>query len=368
MKKTVKLLVAVGMGLGFMLPSGVNAYQVEQDPINFGGYFPGYATNELIVLHESGNGNNVGPNSLDNEAAYMKRNWTSAYVSYFVGSGGRVKQLAPAGQIQWGAGATANAKAYAQIELARTNNKETFKKDYAAYVNLIRDLATQIGATFDLDDGTGYGIVTHDWITKNWWGDHTDPYGYLAQWGISKAQLAQDLQTGLPEDGSEVIVNPGKPNKPKYKVGQHVRFTTIYKNPDAPIEQHINANTLWTQVGTITQKLDGRKNLYRIENSGKLLGYVNDGDIAELWENSKPTPAKTFTIGVNEGIVLRNSAPSLSAPVYGVWPKGSTFKYDSVLVADGYVWLGGSDSNGTRIYIPIGPNDGNPSNTWGTGY
>lgn len=44
---------------------------------------------------------------------------------------------------------------------------------------------------------------------------HTDPYGYLAQWGINKAQLAQDLQTGLPEDGSEVIVNPGKPNKPK---------------------------------------------------------------------------------------------------------------------------------------------------------
>ncbi|MDO2222657.1 N-acetylmuramoyl-L-alanine amidase, partial [Escherichia coli] len=87
----------------------------------------------------------------------MKRNWTSAYVSYFVGSGGRVKQLAPVGQIQCGAGATANAKAYSQIELARTNNKETFKKDYAAYVNLIRDLATQIGATFDLDDGTGYG-------------------------------------------------------------------------------------------------------------------------------------------------------------------------------------------------------------------
>ena len=98
------------MSLSFMLPIGANAYQVEQDPINFGGYFPGYATNELIVLHESGNGNNVGPNSLDNEAAYMKRNWTSAYVSYFVGSGGRVKQMAPAGQIQWGAGATAMRK------------------------------------------------------------------------------------------------------------------------------------------------------------------------------------------------------------------------------------------------------------------
>ena len=83
--------------------------------------------------------------------------------------------------------------------------------------------------TFDLDDPTGYGIKTHLWVTNNLGGNHTDPYGYLASWGISKAQFAQDLQTGLPEDGSEVIVNPGKPNKPKYKVGQHVRFTTYLK-------------------------------------------------------------------------------------------------------------------------------------------
>lgn len=30
--------------------------------------------------------------------------------------------------------------------------------------------------------------------------------------------------------------------------------------------------------------------------------------------------------------------------------------------------ISGSDVNGTRIYIPVGPNDGNSSNTWGTGY
>lgn len=97
MKKSIKMLLTLVLLISFV-PMGANAYQVEQDPINFGGYFPGYSTNELIVLHESGNGNNVGPNSLDNETAYMKRNWTRAYVSYFVGSGGRVKQLAPAGK------------------------------------------------------------------------------------------------------------------------------------------------------------------------------------------------------------------------------------------------------------------------------
>ncbi|EGO5189582.1 N-acetylmuramoyl-L-alanine amidase [Enterococcus faecalis] len=361
MKK--KILVGALVALFFMPAINVDAYQVEtRGNINAG--WPS-TVNRYIIAHDTAN-MDAG---VENEANNMLNNWQrqEAFTQYVVGGGGRVLQVAENGRIAWGAG-DANPYAYAQVELANTSNKAMFKKDYAAYVNLLRDLARQINVTFDLDDPTGYGIKTHLWVTNNLGGNHTDPYGYLASWGISKAQFAQDLQTGLPEDGSEVIVNPGKPNKPKYKVGQHVRFTTIYKNPDAPISQHINAYTLWTQVGTITQKLDGRKNLYRIENSGKLLGYANDGDIAELWENSKPTPAKTFTIGVNEGIVLRNGTPSLSAPVYGIWPKGSQFKYDSVRVADGYVFLGGSDVNGTRIYIPVGPNDGNPSNTWGTGY
>ncbi|WP_368740086.1 SH3 domain-containing protein, partial [Enterococcus faecalis] len=309
------------------------------------------------------NERNLGPHSLDNEVAYMKRNWSNAYVSYFVGSGGRVKQLAPAGQIQYGAGSLANQKAYAQIELARTNNATTFKKDYAAYVNLARDLAQNIGADFSLDDGTGYGIVTHDWITKNWWGDHTDPYGYLARWGISKAQLAQDLQTGVSETGETVIIQPGKPNAPKYQVGQAIRFTSIYPTPDALINEHLSAEALWTQVGTITAKLPDRQNLYRIENSGHLLGYVNDGDIAELW---RPQTKKSFLIGVDEGIVLRAGQPSLSAPIYGIWPKNTRFYYDAFYIADGYVFIGGTDTTGARIYLPIGPNDGNAQNTWGS--
>ncbi len=115
----------------------------------------------------------------------------------------------------------------------------------------------------------------------------------MAQWGVSKARLAQVLMNGLPEDGRETIVKPNKPNTPKYKVGQHIRFASIYNTPDDPTEKHINADQKWTQVGTITQKLDGRKNLYKVENSGKLLGYVNDGDIVEIWNPSQPTaPSK----------------------------------------------------------------------------
>ncbi|CCO11562.2 N-acetylmuramoyl-L-alanine amidase [Carnobacterium maltaromaticum LMA28] len=58
----------------------------------------------------------------------MSNNVNSAFVSHWVGGGGRAVQIAPSGFIQWGAGPRANGRAYAQVELARTNNAETFKK------------------------------------------------------------------------------------------------------------------------------------------------------------------------------------------------------------------------------------------------
>lgn len=88
----------------------------------------------------------------------------------------------------------------------------------------------------------------------------------------------------------------------------------------------------------------------------------------ELWESSKLILVKIFIIGVNEGIVFCNGVLSLLVFVYGVWLKGFIFKYDLVCVVDGYVFLGGFDLNGIRIYIFVGLNDGNLLNIWGIGY
>ena len=63
---------------------------------------------------------------------------------------------------------------------------------------------------------------------------------------------------------------------------------------------------------------------------------MNDGDIAELW---RPQTKKSFLIGVDEGIVLRADQPSLSAPIYGIWPQNTRFYYDAFYIADGYVLL-----------------------------
>lgn len=146
----------------------------------------------LIVAHETAN----DKSTIDNEVSFMTRNWQNAFVTHFVGGGGRVVQVAPVGYVQWGAG-NANGYAYAQVELCRTKDKAQFAKDYAVYCQLLADLAKQAGIPVTLDTGTkatDKGIKSHKWVSDNLGGTtHQDPYAYLASWGITKAQFAADL-------------------------------------------------------------------------------------------------------------------------------------------------------------------------------
>lgn len=153
----------------------------------------------FIIAHESGNPKNTGPNALQNEVQYMKRNALTggAYTSHWVGAGGEIIQLAKTGLVQFGAGAKANPYAFAQVELARTTNPEQFKKDYQAYVWLLRKLAREAGIPLTLNNGksmTIKGIKTHHWVSKYVGGTtHTDPDDYLASFGVSLAQFSSDI-------------------------------------------------------------------------------------------------------------------------------------------------------------------------------
>ena len=104
---------------------------------------PNYALTAIkyVIAHESGNPNNCGPDALENEIAYMNKNKANAFTSHWVGGGGKIVQVAPVGKLQYGCGPKGNPYSYAQVELARTNDKEQFKKDYAAYIWLLRELA-----------------------------------------------------------------------------------------------------------------------------------------------------------------------------------------------------------------------------------
>ncbi|UYB50399.1 N-acetylmuramoyl-L-alanine amidase (plasmid) [Lysinibacillus capsici] len=154
---------------------------------------------KYVIAHESGNGNNTGPNALENEIAYMNRNKAEAFTSHWVGGGGRIVQIAPVGRLQYGCGPKGNPLSYAQVELARTSDKEQFKKDYAAYIWLLRELAKEAGIPIVLD-GAGNGIKSHRWITNTLGGTtHVDPFAYLTSMGISEAQFKLDISNGLEE-------------------------------------------------------------------------------------------------------------------------------------------------------------------------
>lgn len=232
MKKLNKLVVAFGTAILFAstaMIGGAQAYSVNntyQLGINEGSNQR--TNNRLVIAHETGT---YAP--AVNNAAYMKRTWNTnyAYTQYVVGDGGQVYRVGADGYVSWGAGTWGNANAPVQIELARTYDNNQFKLDYAVYVNLLRDSAKKFGISTNLD--TGYGIVTHKWITDNVWGDHQDPYGYLASHGITKAQFAQDLKTGLPEDGSgtnTTPINPVKPTPNEWAENWH------FTNGDQPIQ------------------------------------------------------------------------------------------------------------------------------------
>lgn len=232
MKKLNKLVVAFGATIlvaTTAMIGGAQAYSVNntyQLGVNEGSNQR--TNNRLVIAHETGT---YAP--AVNNAAYMKRTWNTnyAYTQYVVGDGGKVYRVGADGYVSWGAGTWGNANAPVQVELARTTNDAQFKVDYAVYVNLLRDSAKKFGISTNLD--TGYGIVTHKWITDNVWGDHQDPYGYLASHGITKAQFAQDLKTGLPENGSgtnTAPINPVKPTPNEWAENWH------FTNGDQPIQ------------------------------------------------------------------------------------------------------------------------------------
>ncbi len=154
---------------------------------------------KYVIAHESGNAKNCGPNALENEITFMNRNKVNAFTSHWVGDGGRVVQVAPVNRVQYGCGPKGNPYCYAQVELARTSDKEQFKKDYAAYIWLLRNLAKDAGIPVILDSG-GNGIKSHRWITNNLGGTtHVDPYSYLKSMGITDEQFKQDIKNGIEE-------------------------------------------------------------------------------------------------------------------------------------------------------------------------
>lgn len=150
------------------------------------------ATPKYIILHD------VGSRATGQQAAsFMQRtaNSNQAYTNFIVGNGGTVYLMKQPGTVSWGAGTTANQNAPVQIELGQTSSVATFRRDYQAYVALARDMAGKYNIPLTLDQGHAgtKGIKSHRWVSQHIWGDHQDPYEYLARFGVTKQELVDDL-------------------------------------------------------------------------------------------------------------------------------------------------------------------------------
>lgn len=341
-----------------------------------------------IVAHETANPSST----MDNEIAYMERNWRNAFVSHFVGDSGRVVQVHSPGRLQWGAGGKANKYAYAQVELCEDKlNADAFKKNYVAYVNLLRSLAQQAGLPLKLDEGRG--IVTHAWISNNLGGtDHNDPYPFLARMGISKAQFKHDVENGV----GNVPNNPPKPSlKPINVIAQEVingawgsgedrknRLTAAgydYNAVQAEVNRILGASKPQLKpVATIAQEVidgkwgsgDDRKN--RLINAGYNYNTVQ-AEVNRLLGVSKPSqPAPKWIsqngkFKLNTAIKLRSGA-STGSGVIATLPAGSVVNYDAFIHLNGYVWIRQPRGN-SYGYLATGNSvNGKRQNYWGTFY
>lgn len=308
MTKTTKLkaltgAVATAAVLLFGAVAPASAYTVDNTyAFGAGEGSSQIANNKYIVLHDVGTESGARAN-----ANYFKNNWNTAYTyaQYAVGDGGQVFKVGEPGYVAWGAGDYANANSPVQIELGHTSNYEQFKQDYAAYVALAHDSAVKFNIPLRFNNATS-GIITHRFVTDNWWGDHTDPVGYLAGWGVSQATLGHDVVTGVSslDGGNNVVSNPSKPS-------------------------------------TSTPATDS--------NSGKMA----NGFTAE---------SGTFVNG-DTPIQVRYLAGT-DASRAGMLPAGAAINYDSYVNFDGFVWVHYTGYNGRDLYLPTHPS-GTANNVWG---
>ena len=149
---------------------------------------------KILVAHET-----ATPNApAKNIAAYEHNGgYKSAYVHFAVDDKGAY-QIGTPGYRVWGAGSV-NSYAPVQIELCNFTDKAKGLKAYANYISMIREYAAYWKIPLTLDDSNKTaGIKSHLWCSQNYGGsDHADPYSYLSQLGISKAQFAKDIKNGI---------------------------------------------------------------------------------------------------------------------------------------------------------------------------
>ncbi|WP_427814276.1 SH3 domain-containing protein [Enterococcus sp. 22-H-5-01] len=362
MKRKIVLLSLL-MAL-FLLPIQVHGYTVNNE-FNLGPNEGStqLAQNRYIIVHDTANPSATGRN----EATYMKRNWQNAYTTHIVGDG-IVYQVGQPGYVSWGA-LNANPYAPAQIELQATPDRSMFAKNYPVYIELIRDMCDRFGIPKTLDNiyGTN-GAKSHLWVTNNYGGDHTDPYGYLASMGVSQAKFARDIQEGLKSNnGATAIPTPTpaptpvpKPTDTYENVNGSYTFAyeTRIRNgvglngQDSGLTYEASQSVSYDRI---YHNVDGYDWLSYISYSGQRRYIAMTGQ-GSGQNTPSPAPAVKNRVAQDgtyqaKGTMNVRSAPSTTASVVATYYGGQTFTYDSYVDSEGTRWVSYVSYSGERRYV-----------------
>ena len=128
-----------------------------------------YNKPEGVVVHETANPNST----IYNEIAYMKNNYSAAFVHTFVDAS-HIINIANTKYLSWGAGPVANAR-YVQFEQVEVHSKAAFASElnnaayYTAYILKQNGLTPKRYTT----------VLSHHDVSNRLGGtNHTDPDGY----------------------------------------------------------------------------------------------------------------------------------------------------------------------------------------------
>lgn len=163
-----------------------------------------------VVLHETANPSDHG--SYVGEINFMANHWESAFYHLIAGEENTALLHDPDIGGAWGAGPSMHHYAI-HIELVRSDNKEGFLKAYKNWIGAAVYYAKKYDIPINFNVGTNKrGFLTHHYVERTFGGTtHTDPDAYLAQWGISIAQLERDIDAAY-EDG-EITAEPVEPSQ-----------------------------------------------------------------------------------------------------------------------------------------------------------
>jgi hypothetical protein len=140
-----------------------------------------YGKPEGVCLHFTANYNST----IEGELSYMAKNTNKAFVQAFVDQDHCIECADP-GMGAYGAGKYANRR-FIHIELCVAHNPTDFERSFDRYCWMAAYYLQKYNRPLTYASSNGNGTLwTHRHVTNYLGGTtHTDPFNYLAKWGVS---------------------------------------------------------------------------------------------------------------------------------------------------------------------------------------